>query len=119
MCLVLEKKPRASKSSKRHTIGGLDFYFKMGVTELGGALKIYYDAKPYPYLHFIPQRHDAKTGWYSQEEIESVGIDWCIDNNANIIKTLKELDTYIKIQESVWREHEEQSSKKNGKVSKR
>lgn len=106
LCLVLNKKPRASVSSKWHNIGGLDFFFKMSKAETGGALKIYYGAKPFPYLKFIPQKYHYSTGWYSQDEIEKIGEQWCIDNMQHIIKKLKALDTYIKIDESVWRENE-------------
>lgn len=111
LCLVLKTKPRASKTSRRYTIGNIDFFFKMSQAETGGGIKIYYDAKPYPYLMFIAQKYHYKTGWYSDDEITDIAIKWCSDNMQEIIKKLKALDTYIKIDESVWRENEKECSR--------
>lgn len=110
LCLVLQSKPRASKTSKRYSIGNIDFFFKISQAETGGGIKIYYDSKPYPYLKFIAQRYHYETGWYSEEEITDIAIKWCSDNMQEIIKKLKALDTYIKIDESVWRENENKRS---------
>lgn len=117
--LCLEKKPRASKSSKRHTIGGIPFFFKAN-KDIGG-LKIYYDKPPYPYLKAIPSWFHWTTGHATVEEMSKKAEKWILDNFQTIIGGLKNLDKCIQINEELFREqeNEERINKRNGKVSNR
>lgn len=110
---VLNKKPRASKTSKRHNIGGLDFFFKCSTAYTGGAIMIFYDKPPFPFIKVINQAyHYSRGGWYSNEEITEIAKKWCIDNHPAIITKLKDLDTYIKIDEESWIENESRRNTK-------
>ena len=91
-------------TSRRYSIGGLDFFFKSNQSETAGGIKIYYDAKPYPYLMAIMPK--IKNGLSSSlDELTTKATNWCIEHHSEIIKKLKELDTYIKVDEEEWRKN--------------
>lgn len=63
---------------------------------------IFYDKEPYPYIKFIAIQQKGKS-WVTQKELVDIAYEWCIRNYDEIVKRLKSLDSYIKINEEIWR----------------
>ena len=76
LLLVLEEKPRASKTSTRQKVEGLNFFFKCSEAGTGGHILIYYDAPPYPYLKLIAT--------------EFIDDNWLKGNDERFIKKAKD-----------------------------
>ena len=107
LLLVLEEKPRASKTSSRHKIGGLNFFFKCSEAGTGGHILIYYDAPPYPYIKLIATEI-IDNCWLkgNDERFIKKARKWCEDNYDEIINRLKNINNRIVIKESMWEESE-------------
>lgn len=107
LLLVLEEKPRASKTSTRHKIEGLNFFFKCSEAGTGGHILIYYDAPPYPYIKLIATEI-ADKDWLkgNDERFIKKAKDWIIENKTEIIKRLKNIKDYVQINEKLWREND-------------
>ena len=107
LLLVLEEKPRASKTSTRHSISGLNFFFKCSEAGTGGHIMIYYDAPPYPFIKLIATEI-IDDCWLkgNDERLLKKAKDWVLTNKEEIIRRLKNIKNYIQINERLWREND-------------
>ena len=107
LLLVLEEKPRASKTSTRHNIGGLNFFFKCSEAGTGGHIMIYYDAPPYPFIKLIATEI-IDDCWLkgNDERLIKKAKDWILANKDEIIRRLKNIKNYVQINEKLWREND-------------
>lgn len=107
LLLVLEEKPRASKTSMRHNIGGLNFFFKCSEAGTGGHIMIYYDAPPYPFIKLIATEI-IDDCWLkgNDERLIKKAKDWVLTNKDEIIRRLKNIKNYVQINEKLWREND-------------
>ena len=107
LLLVLEEKPRASKTSIRHNIGGLNFFFKCSEAGTGGHIMIYYDAPPYPFIKLIATEI-IDDCWLkgNDERLIKKAKDWILTNKDEIIRRLKNIKNYVQINDKLWREND-------------
>lgn len=107
LLLVLEEKPRASKTSTRHKIGGLNFFFKCSEAGTGGHIMIYYDAPPYPFIKLIATEI-IDNCWLkgNDERFIKKAKDWIVANKDEIVKRLKNIKDYVQINEKLWRDND-------------
>ena len=107
LLLVLEEKPRASKTSTRHNIGGLNFFLKCSEAGTGGHVMIYYDAPPYPFIKLIATEI-VDNSWLkgNDERLIKKAKDWILANKDEIVRRLKNIKNYVQINEKLWREND-------------
>ena len=107
LLLVLEEKPRASKTSTRHKVEGLNFFFKCSEAGTGGHIVIYYDEPPYPKVKVIPVFSvNGSKAKGNDEHFINKAKEWIVKNKIEIVKRLKNLDNYVQINEKLWREND-------------
>lgn len=107
LLLTLESKPRASKTSTRQSVRGLNFFFKCSEAGTGGNIVIYYDAPPYPRIKVIAAEI-VDNNWLkgNDERFIKKAKNWIESNYEEIVKRLKNINSRIVIPESIWQESE-------------
>ena len=86
---IYGKKPRTSKTSKRLTYKGFNFFLHRSTVETGGHIMLYWDKEPYPNIALIVCRSD---------DVPQIIVEQWLDKNMDkLIDKLQHLNDYAQV----------------------